>query len=258
MKIIDVHAHYYDEAYKEDFDEILNQMRKSGVDYIINASASIEEAKQCLELSKKYDEFYTCIGIHPENVDNVTNEDLLKLETLIKENINNRKFVGIGEVGLDYHYTKDNIEKQKDIFKFQIELAKKYDLPLVIHSRDASQDTLEILKSVGLPKRVMFHCFDLNEQTARYIIENNISVSMGGNITYKRKESAIKVIKEMPLELIMSETDAPYLSPEPKRGKINNSTNIKYVIEKISEIKNIEIQQVEKTLYNNAIDFFKL
>ena len=179
------------------------------------------------------------------------------LRKLYEENKDSGKIVAIGEIGLDYHYTKDFKEEQKKLFKEQLEFAYEVGLPVQIHSRDASIDTVEILEQTEKkPSKIMFHCFDLNEQTARFIIKNGYKISVGGNITYKRTETAINVLKEMPLESIMTETDAPYLAPQSKRGTRNDSSNIHEVIEKLAEIKDMDKEELAGVLYNNAKEFY--
>lgn len=256
MKIIDVHAHYNDEVYVENFEDNLNKMKSKGVKYILNTSYDISSSKKSIEYAKKYKEFYAIIGIHPENVNEINKVD--EIEELYNQNKDGEKIVAIGEIGLDYHYTDDNKEQQIELFKKQIEIANKLNLPIVIHSRDAAVDLLVVLKSIELPKKIMFHCFDLNEEVARFVIKNGYSISVGGNITYKRKDSVINVLKQIPLSLIMTETDSPYLSPEPYRGKINNSANIEEIIKKLAEIKEISVAEVEKQVYENAIKFFEI
>lgn len=256
MKIVDVHAHYEDERYNEDREEILDNQFKNGVDYIINAGAGIESSKGALNISNNHKNVYCTIGIHPQYVEEGENvEDLKKLYV---ENSKD-KIVAIGEIGLDYHYTKEFKEEQKKLFKDQLEFASDVGLPVQIHSRDASIDTVEVLESTEKkPEKIMFHCFDLNEQTAKYIMEKGYKISVGGNITYKRTDTAIRVIKEMPIENIMTETDSPYLAPVPHRGERNESLNIEYVIEKIAEIKDMDKEQVANILYNNAAEFYGL
>jgi len=256
MKIIDVHAHYEDERYDEIRDDIITKQHEQGVSYIINAGAGIKSSKDALSIAATHPNVYCTIGIHPQFVENgETIEDLKKLYV---EN-NKEKIVAIGEIGLDYHYTKEFKEEQKKLFKEQLEFAYEVGLPVQIHSRDASIDTVEILESTDKkPEKIMFHCFDLNEQTAKYIISKGYKISVGGNITYKRTDAAIKVLKEMPIESIMTETDAPYLAPVPYRGETNESINIKYVIEKLADIKCMDKEEVAKTLYNNALEFYGL
>jgi len=256
MKIIDVHAHYEDEKYDNDREETLNRQFNKGVDYIINAGAGIESSKGAIEISKNYNNVFCTIGIHPEFVNN--GEKVSDLKSLYVDSAKN-KIVAIGEIGLDYHYTKELKEEQKRLFKEQLEFAYEVGLPVQIHSRDASLDTLEVLERTDKkPEKIMFHCFDLNEQTAKYIIKKGYKVSLGGNITYKRTDTAIKVIKELPIESIMTETDSPYLAPVPYRGERNESINIKEVIKKLAEIKEMDIDDVERIVYNNAVEFYGL
>ncbi len=256
MKIIDVHAHYEDERYNEDREETIKRQCENGVEYIINAGAGIESSKSALQLANNHDNIYCTIGIHPGYVED--GENIEDLKRLYVENPK-EKIVAIGEIGLDYHYTKEFKEEQKKLFKEQLEFAYELGLPVQIHSRDASIDTMEVLESTeNKPEKIMFHCFDLNEQTAKYIINKGYKISLGGNITYKRTETAIKVIKEMPIENIMTETDSPYLAPVPHRGERNESLNIVEVIKKLAEIKEMNIEEVAKILYNNAIEFYGL
>lgn len=256
MKIIDVHAHYEDDRYNEDRGQTINRQHDGGVEYIINAGAGIKSSKAALDIARSHYNIYCTIGIHPEFVDKGENvEDLRKLYV---EN-NKDKIVAIGEIGLDYHYTKEFKEEQKKIFKEQLEFAYEVGLPVQIHSRDASIDTVEVLESTDKkPEKIMFHCFDLNEQTAKYIIKKGYKISLGGNITYKRTDTAINVIKGMPIESIMTETDAPYLAPVPHRGERNESLNIADVIERLAEIKEIDKEKVAEIVYNNAIEFYGL
>lgn len=256
MKIIDVHAHYEDERYDGDRETTIKKQHESGVKYIINAGAGIESSKSAIDIANTHENIYCTIGIHPEFVDKgETTSDLRKLYV---DNLKD-KIVAIGEIGLDYHYTKEFKEEQKKLFKEQLEFAYEVGLPVQIHSRDASIDTVGVLESTDRkPQKIMFHCFDLNEQTAKYIIEKGYSISLGGNITYKRTNTAINVIKNMPIDRIMTETDSPYLSPDSHRGERNESLHITDVIEKIAVIKGLPIKEVEEAVYNNAIEFYKL
>ncbi|MBR6641378.1 MAG: TatD family hydrolase [Clostridia bacterium] len=255
MRIIDVHAHYEDEAYKEDLEQVFTKLKESGVEFVINAGAGIESSIGAIENAKKHSNVYATIGIHPEYVN--SGDNIYALRKLYEENKDSGKIVAIGEIGLDYHYTKEFKEEQKKLFKEQLEFAYEVGLPVQIHSRDASIDTVEILEQTEKkPSKIMFHCFDLNEQTARFIIKNGYKISVGGNITYKRTETAINVLKEMPLESIMTETDAPYLAPQSKRGTRNDSSNIHEVIEKLAEIKDMDKEELAGVLYNNAKEFY--
>lgn len=255
MKIIDVHAHYEDEVFKDDLEELLLKLKAQGIEKIINAGAGIESSKGAIEIAKTHENVYCTIGIHPEFVDK--GDNLEQLRKLYMENKDTNKIVAIGEIGLDYHYTKELKEEQKKLFKEQLEFAYEIGIPVQIHSRDASIDTIEVLENTDRkPEKIMFHCFDLNEHTAKYIIKKGYKISVGGNITYKRTETAIKVLKEMPKEYIMTETDAPYLAPQNKRGTRNDSLNIKEVIQRLAEIKGMDVEELSEILYNNAKDCY--
>lgn len=255
MKYIDVHAHYDDEKFNEDMEEELRLVRNAGVKYIINAGSSIENSKKALEIAKAHDYIFAAIGIHPEYTNELEYVD--KLEAMY--NSCNKKIVAIGEIGLDYHYEGVDKEKQKALFISQMKIAKKLNLPIQIHSRDAVSDMLEILKHEELlPKKIMFHCYELNEEMTKIIIEKGYSVSLGGNITYKRRDSALEQIKKIPLSQIMLETDSPYLAPQDVRGTRNSSKNLHFVAEKISEIKGITLEEVIDATYNNAVKFYNL
>lgn len=257
MKIIDVHAHYEDEMFKEDLEELLQKLKEQGVEKIINAGAGLVSSKGAIEVAKRHSNIYCTIGIHPEFVDK--GDNIVGLKQLYEEYKDTKKIVAIGEIGLDYHYTKELKEEQKTLFKEQLEFAYEVGLPVQIHSRDASIDTIEVLENTDKkPEKIMFHCFDLNEQTARYIMQKGYKISVGGNITYKRTETAIKVLKEMPIENIMTETDSPYLAPQSKRGTRNDSSNINAVIQKLAEIKEMDVKELSEELYKNAEEFYNI
>ena len=254
MRYIDTHAHYNDEVYNENLDEVLDIIKEANVDKIINVGYSIEGSKECIELAKKYENIYSTIGIHPEHVD----EDVNELEKLYNQN-KDGKIVAVGEIGLDYAYVKDNRDKQIQQFIKQIKLAEKLNLPIVIHSRDASLDTYNVIKqNVNENTKVLFHCFAPTDDLVRLVLERKYSVAFGGNITYPRNISFKKYIEMIPVEQMVLETDSPYLSPIPFRGKINNSSNLHLVCKKLAEYKNMSEEQLAEILYNNAIKFFDL
>lgn len=254
MNFIDTHTHYNDEVYKDNLEEILELIKHSNVDKIINVSYDYDSMKKSLELSKKYNWIYTSIGFHPHDVDKF---DIKKMEDLFKQN--EEYIVAIGEIGLDYAYTKDNKDKQKEIFIEQINFAKKNNLPIIIHSRDASKDTYDIVKeNIESDYKVLFHCFAPTDELVNLVLKNNYFVAFGGNITYPRNKSFYKYIDMIPLERIVIETDCPYLSPVPFRGEINNSTNLKYILKALSEIKNIDENTLSEIIYKNSVKFFNL
>ena len=248
--IIDTHAHYESQQYDGMLDQIFSSFDDLGVSAVINCGCNIESSKKNIELAKKYDCCYTAVGFHPEDI---TQEalDFDALESLLKC----EKVLAIGEIGLDYYWNKENREKQIEAFISQIELAKKYDLPVIVHDRDAHADTLEILKKYK-PKGVV-HCFSGSLEMAREIVKLGMYIGVGGVVTFKNARRLVEVVEDIPIEKILLETDGPYLAPEPFRGKLNNSFLISLVAQKISEIKKIPINEIYRTTKGNAISLFK-
>lgn len=255
MKYVDVHAHFDDDWFGQEANKEIVSAHNIGIEYIINASCNIETSYKALEFAKKYPYVYCTIGIHPQFIEQLSR--VYELEDIYIANSEN--IVALGEIGLDYHY--DGIDKQmpKELFVSQLKLAKKLNIPVQIHSRDAVQDMLEILNIKEIwPDKVMFHCYELNEEITRIIIDRGYSVSLGGNITYKRKQSAIDQIKAIPLSQIMLETDSPYLSPEGLRGTRNSSSNIPLICKKLAEIKGLSEEEVASITRNNFIEFYNI
>ena len=250
--IFDCHAHYYDEAFNANREELLELLPNEGVYKIINSGSDILTSKECIDISKKYSYCLATIGIHPENADNFNYDFIGELENLL---INN-KVVGIGEIGLDYYYSSSNSNLQKDVFIKQIKLSKKYNLPIVVHDRQAHSDTLEIIKKYR-PKGLI-HCFSGNLEMAKELIGLGMFIGVGGIITFKNAGELINVVKNIPLESILLETDAPYLSPVPYRGKRCKSSYIKYVADKIADIKNISAKEVLNITRKNSLKLFNL
>ena len=246
--MIDTHAHILKEYY-DDIDALVIELKKKKVRAIINNSTNIKEAKEVLEYSKKYRNFlYPAIGIHPENIDDANIDEL---ETLI----NNNKIVAIGEIGLDYHWTKDNKEKQKELFIEQLELSLKYNLPVIVHTRDSIQDCLDIIKKYNL-KGIM-HCFSGSYEMAKEFIKYGFKLGIGGVLTFKNSK-LYEVINKINLDDIVLETDSPYLSPEPFRGQKNNPSNMLYVAKRIAKIKGITIDEVIEKTTENARNIFDI
>ena len=214
--MIDTHAHIYSEYY-DNIDELVKYLKDNNVKYILNASSNYDNALEVIELSKKYKDYLLpVVGIHPEDVDNY---NLEKIEELIKDN----KVYAVGEIGLDYHYSSENKDKQKELFKRQIEIAIKYNLPVVVHTRDSIQDTFDILKSYKV--KGVLHCFSGSYEMAREFIKIGFKLGIGGVLTFKNSK-LYEVIEKISLDDIVLETDSPYLSPEPYRGKKNNPYNV--------------------------------
>lgn len=270
---IDIHAHINDSKLIDDVDNVIDRANKAGVKYIVNATCDVKSIKETLELVKKYENVYATLGIHPQAIFEYDDE----IEELIYSNKNNQKVIGIGEIGLDYHdmetqiaYIKqdypqyENIteeevkNKQKEVFIKQIELASKMNLPIVVHSRDATADTLEIIKSnINLLKnKGLIHCFSGSVEVAKEYFKMGFYISVGGSITFKNARCIPDVIRECGIDNVMLETDCPYLSPEPYRGKINEPKNVVLVSDKIAEILDINYRQVEEKTTENAFALF--
>lgn len=246
--MIDSHAHITKEFYSDIEDVIKNEKNKMLA--IINASDSIETANEIIEYSNKNNGFlYSVVGIHPENINNLS--DIDTIEKIIKKH----KVVGVGEIGLDYSYRDDNKELQKEFFIKQINLANKYNLPVVVHSRDAIWDTYDILKKNKC--RGVIHCFSGSVEMAELFVKLGYYLGIGGVLTFKNS-TLYKVIEKIDLNSILIETDSPFLTPHPFRGEKNYPSKVKFVAQKIAEIKNISVEEVCKITSKNAIDLFDL
>ncbi len=260
MEFFDSHSHYNDEKFDEDREEIIKRTYESGITKFVCAGYNIQSSLFSVELSKKYEYIYSIIGISPNDIPQ-TNEELWKsIEEISKIATNNlnKKIVAIGEIGLDYYWNTENKELQKEAFIKQIELANKLELPIVIHSRDASVDTIDIIKKHKVNKAGIFHCCQLNQEMIRQALELGYYISFAGPITFKNSKNAVTVVNMVPMDRILIETDSPYLSPEPLRGKRNDSRNVKYVAQKIAEIKGISLETVANQTYNNAMKIFEI
>ncbi len=251
--LFDVHAHYDDEKFDGDRDELLSQMTSGGVGHIINAGCDIESSLRSLELAKKYPFIYAAVGFHPSEADKMKDSDFDVLEKLASE----KKAVAIGEIGLEYHYSKETAEIQKKRFFEQIELAKAVGLPFQVHDRDADGDCLKILKSVKMgDRRGMMHCFSGSKETAREILRLGMKISVGGTLTFKNNVRGVEVVSYVPIEDIMIETDCPYLAPEPHRGKRNSSLYIIEAAKKIAEIREMNVEEVIERTEKTAMEFY--
>ncbi len=252
--IFDTHAHYDDSAFDEDRDILLENLRKKNVRYIINSSVDIPSSLESIKLTEKYSYIYAAVGIHPQNIDDELENDYQNhIENMIKKN---KKVVAIGEIGLDYHFDSNEKSKQKIIFEDQIKLSLKYALPIIVHDREAHKDTIETLKKYN-PKGIV-HCFSGSVEMAKELVKLGMYLGIGGVSTFKNAKNIIETIKEIPIENLVLETDAPYLAPEPLRGTRCDSSLIKYVAEKISAIKNINVQEVYEKTFNNAVKIFNI
>ncbi len=258
MKFFDSHAHLDDEKFNEDRDEIIQQIKKFGIENFISAGYSLEASKKGLELAKKYDFIYTTSGISPNDIPQ-TEEEMWKTLSEIKEIAKtSSKVVAIGEIGLDYYWNKENKDIQKQVFIEQIKIANELKLPIVIHTREAIMDTIQILKQNPVEKKGVFHCCPLNRELVKEALKLGFYISFAGPITFKNSKNAKEIVNMVPLEKMLIETDSPYLSPEPLRGKRNDPRNVKYIAEKIAEYKEMKIEEIAQITMNNAKKIFIL
>ncbi len=258
MEFFDSHSHYNDEKFDEDRDKIIEETYKSGITKIVCAGYNIKSSLMSLELSKKNEFIYSICGISPNDIPQSEQElwkDIAEITKIVTQN-KNKKLVAIGEIGLDYYWNKENKELQKQAFIKQIGLANKLNLPIVIHSRDASIDTIDIIKNYKVNKTGIFHCCQPNQEMVRQALELGYYISFAGPITFKNAKNSIDVVKMVPIEKILIETDSPYLSPEPNRGKRNDCRNVKFVAQKIADLKEISIEEVAKITYENTMKIF--
>ena len=252
MNIFDTHAHYDDKAFDEDRYELLDAMSKNDVKYIINQGTDVETSKFSIALAEKYDYVYAAVGIHPEEI--YKEESVTEIKKLIPH----EKIVAIGEIGLDYHYDNTNKEDQLKYFIDQLNLANEVNLPVVVHSRDAQKDTLDTLKAIKINNSGVIHCFSGSLESAKEFLKLGYYLGFDGPITFKNAKNALEVLEYMPLDKILIETDAPYLTPTPFRGERNNSMYLTYVINKIAEIKKISPEEVANITMDNAKTLFKI
>lgn len=255
MNIYDTHCHYNDKWFDEDREELLKNIQKAGVKKIINAGYNLDSSLNGVEYSKKHDFMYVTVGISPNDIKENYLDEIKELDNFLKDNIENEKIVAIGEIGLDYHYDVDR-EMQKDAFIKQINLANKYNLPIVIHTRDASIDTIEILKNNPVNKKGQFHCCPFNQELIKNGLKMGYYISVAGPITFKNSKNAEEIANLIPIDRILVETDSPYLSPDPLRGKRNDSMNLKYIIDKISNYKKIDATELENAVMENTKKLF--
>lgn len=250
----DSHAHMDDERFIEDRNQLIQTLFKENrVKYILNPGVDEKRSNEAVELAYKYDGIYAGVGYHPHEVDTLNDEILARIEQLAQSS----KVVAIGEIGLDYYYDHSPRELQKHWFIKQIELAKKLNKPIIVHDRDAHGDTMQILKDTHA-KSVggVVHCFAGSVEMAKECVENNFYIGVGGVVTFKNAKKLVEVVKETPLEWILLETDAPYLTPEPHRGKRNDSSYLQYIAQKIADIKNITVEEVANQTHDNAKRLF--
>ena len=256
--IFDTHTHYDDDQFDEDREALLLSLADNNVGAVVNMGASMQGAKDSVALAKKYPFVYAAVGIHPDHAKELNEEEFELLKQLAAE----EKVVAIGEIGLDYYWDSTEREDQKYWFKRQLDLAQECDLPVVIHSRDAAADTLQIMKEAyaqsGKNLTGVIHCFSYETEMAREYVKMGFFLGVGGVATFKNGRKLKEVIEDTPLELIVLETDCPYLAPVPFRGKRNSSEKLSYVVEAIAEIKGVSSEEVERITWENASRLYRL
>lgn len=258
MELFDSHAHYNDEKFDEDRDLVIQEIYKAGVTRFVSAGYSVESSEQGIELSKKYDYIYTTCGVSPNDIPETKeemNKQLVQVKALAEQN---KKVLAIGEIGLDYYWNTENKELQLYAFKEQIKIANELNLPIMIHTRDAIMDTIDIINNNEFVKPGIFHCCPFNKDLVNTGLKKGFYISFAGPVTFKNSKNAEEIVKMVPLDRILIETDSPYLSPEPNRGKRNDSRNVKYIAEKIAEYKNLSVQKIAEITYKNANIVFGL
>ncbi|HIW25325.1 MAG TPA: TatD family hydrolase [Firmicutes bacterium] len=245
------HAHYDDERFDDDRDELLASFPAEGIETVVNSSSDIASSRASIALAEKYPFFYASVGVHPHEVSKMREEDIDTLRELSKH----PKVVAIGEIGLDFYYDLSPRDDQRYWFKRQLALAEELDMPVIIHSRDASQECFDIISASNVRKGVI-HCYSGSAPMAQDYADMGFYIGIGGSLTFKNNKKTVEVVEKLPLEKILIETDSPYLAPVPYRGRRNDSRLLKYVVEKISEIKNVPEIDICNITKNNAIELF--
>lgn len=252
--LFDTHAHFDDPQFDTDRDEVLRGLKDLGVGRVMDIGASLDTTRKAIEIAEKYDFVYATAGVHPSETIDMTEEDMEELHRLA---LSSPKVRAIGEIGLDYHYEDTNPEEQQHWFRRQLELAKELDMPVVIHDRDSKGKAIEILKEMGISNGVM-HCFSGSAEIAKELVKMGFMISFTGVLTFKNARRAVEACTAVPLERLMVETDCPYMAPEPHRGERNFSGYVRFVAEKMAEIKGISYEELVRITTENAERFYRI
>jgi TatD DNase family protein len=253
MQLFDTHAHLLNKRFDEDRDALIAQMPSDGVVGVIEAGSCLDTSIRAAELAQEHDYIYAAVGVHPHDSEDVPGEYINTLEDLAE----NKKVIAIGEIGLDYYYDHSPRDVQRKVFEQQIELAEKLDLPMIFHMRDSTADMLSILgEHKGI--RGVMHCFSGSLETAQKCLAMGLHISFAGSVTFKNARKVVEAAASVPLDRIMAETDCPYLSPEPKRGRRNDPRNVEHVIAKLAEIKNVTFEQMCQINIENVKGLYKI
>ena len=254
--IFETHAHYDDEKFDADRVELLSHLlRENNIGKVVNVGATFKGCKESIALAEKYDDVYAAIGIHPEEIDEI-NDDVMEY---LRQNASHEKVVAIGEIGLDYYWVKEEEQrkKQRIWFNKQMDLAKELEMPVIIHSRDAAEDTLNTIRLYNNSHvKGIVHCYSYSKELAMEYVKMGWYIGVGGVVTFKNAKKLVETVEAIPLERIVLETDCPYMAPVPHRGERNSSIFLSHVAEKIAEIKNISVDEVEKVTYQNALNIY--
>ncbi|NLZ81583.1 MAG: TatD family hydrolase [Clostridiales bacterium] len=253
--IFDTHSHYDDEAFDKDREALLESLPQNGISHIVNIGASIETTKNTIELTNKYDFIYGAAGVHPSETAELNEENFAWLREVLKL----PKIVAVGEIGLDYFWDTPDRQIQRIWFERQMELAKEVGKPMVIHSRDAAKETFDMIVAAG-GKDIggVIHCYSSSLEMAKEYVKLGFYIGIGGVLTFKNAKKLKEVVEYLPIEYIVLETDCPYLSPEPNRGKRNSSLNLSYVVETIAQIKGMHYEEVAQKTNQNAKALYRL
>lgn len=247
--LIDTHCHLYEEYY-DNIPELIKELEDENIILLVNG-VDPKSNKEVIELTKTHTNVYGTLGFHPSEVDNINNDDFIELEEQLKLD----KILGIGEIGLDYYWRDDNKEKQIEVLKKQIEIAEKNNYPVIIHNRESTEDLLEVLKNYKL--KGIIHAYTKSLELAKKFIKLGYKLGIGGVLTFKNTNLK-EVVKELDIKDIVLETDSPYLTPEPKRGKQNNPKYLKYIAKELSKIKEIPHEKLKEILVENTLEIFDL
>lgn len=252
--IIDTHAHYDDRAFDEDREEVLTSMGAHGIGCIVNVGSSLGACRRTIDLMEKYDFIYGALGVHPTDSGELTEDDM----EWLKKQCALEKCVAVGEIGLDYYWDEPDRDIQKKWFVRQLALAQEVKLPVIIHSRDAAQDTVDIMKAEHAEKTGgVIHCYSYSKELAKTFLDMGFFIGVGGVVTFNNGKKLKEVVDYIPMDRLVIETDCPYLAPVPFRGKRNDSRKLTYVVEQIAAIKGISTAQVEEITYKNAFELYK-
>ncbi len=254
-QIFDTHAHYDDKAFDEDREELLQELPKQGITKVVNVGASLASCGSTIELMEKYDYIYGAIGVHPNETAELTE---VSFEWL-KEQCKRKKCLAVGEIGLDYYWDEPERKVQKEWFVRQLGLAKELNLPVIIHSRDAAKDTIDVMSSEKASEiGGVIHCFSYTKETAKTFLDMGFYIGVGGVITFKNAKKLKEAVEYIPMDRIVLETDCPYLAPDPNRGKRNSSLNLAYVVSAVAQMKGITEEEVRQAAWKNSHELYRI